>query len=305
MSNLASQKRTLADHLAEPIRVGEPDVAGALTVYPLFGPPTTLDYAALATRRRPGRDHRARGRGVGQRPHRQERERPRRPPLRGRGDPRRPAEPRPRHLDPPRRRLGDPDPGELRRAGPLGRRAATASASVPPRRPPIPGCGASRTAGPDAARPPAARPAPTRARSGREVADRSVEMQSVSPTGAMSDIYETTADGSPRSRRGDPAPRRPVRLGRGDRRPDRDPRLRRPRRRLRRPPPGDRRGLRARRPRPRAALGGQRRGRRAPTRAPSAASPSWSATRPRPRTHPVRASARPPASPPTASRARR
>ena len=49
MSNLASQTRTLADHLAEPIRVGEPDASGPLAVYPLYGPPTNLDYAALAT----------------------------------------------------------------------------------------------------------------------------------------------------------------------------------------------------------------------------------------------------------------
>ncbi len=49
MSNLAGQQATLSDHLAEPIRIGEPQGADALVVYPLYGPPTTLDYAALAT----------------------------------------------------------------------------------------------------------------------------------------------------------------------------------------------------------------------------------------------------------------
>lgn len=49
MSNLANRSRTLADHLAGPIEVGDPDGAGALAVYPLFGPPARLDYAAFAS----------------------------------------------------------------------------------------------------------------------------------------------------------------------------------------------------------------------------------------------------------------
>jgi len=49
MSNPASRSRVLADHLAAPIRVGAPDGAGALAVHPLFGPPATLDYAAFAS----------------------------------------------------------------------------------------------------------------------------------------------------------------------------------------------------------------------------------------------------------------
>ena len=49
MSNLTSRSSTLADHLSEPIRVGAPEASGHLAVYPLYGPPTTLDYTALAT----------------------------------------------------------------------------------------------------------------------------------------------------------------------------------------------------------------------------------------------------------------
>jgi hypothetical protein len=49
MNALPDVSPTLADHLAEPIRVGEPATSGPLAVYPLYGPPTTLDYAALAT----------------------------------------------------------------------------------------------------------------------------------------------------------------------------------------------------------------------------------------------------------------
>src|SRR3954451_12362391 len=39
---------TLRDHLAEPLRVGEPDVLGALAVFPLFGPSPRLDYISFA-----------------------------------------------------------------------------------------------------------------------------------------------------------------------------------------------------------------------------------------------------------------
>ena len=49
MSSLPDVSPTLADHLSGPIEVGEPDVAGPLTVYPLFGPPATLDYVAFAS----------------------------------------------------------------------------------------------------------------------------------------------------------------------------------------------------------------------------------------------------------------
>src|SRR3954452_15522738 len=38
----------LQDHLAEPLRVGAPDVHGALAVFPLFGPPPRLEYLSFA-----------------------------------------------------------------------------------------------------------------------------------------------------------------------------------------------------------------------------------------------------------------
>jgi hypothetical protein len=39
---------TLHDFLAEPLRVGEPDVCGALAVFPIFGPPRIAEYVAFA-----------------------------------------------------------------------------------------------------------------------------------------------------------------------------------------------------------------------------------------------------------------
>ena len=49
MSSLPNVAPTLADHLSGPIEVGDPDTAHGLTVYPLFGPPAALDYAAYAS----------------------------------------------------------------------------------------------------------------------------------------------------------------------------------------------------------------------------------------------------------------
>ncbi len=49
MSSLPDVSPVLADHLSGLIVVGEPDSAPGLTVHPLFGPPTTLDYAAFAS----------------------------------------------------------------------------------------------------------------------------------------------------------------------------------------------------------------------------------------------------------------
>jgi hypothetical protein len=49
MSSLPNVAPALADHLSGPIEVGEPDTAHGLTVYPLFGPPAALDYAAYAS----------------------------------------------------------------------------------------------------------------------------------------------------------------------------------------------------------------------------------------------------------------
>ncbi len=48
MSNLLDESNTLAGHLSGPIEVGEPDLVRGLAVYPLFGPATTLDYRAFA-----------------------------------------------------------------------------------------------------------------------------------------------------------------------------------------------------------------------------------------------------------------
>ena len=39
---------TLNDHLAEPLRVGEPDVHGLLAVFPIYGPLPVLEYHSLA-----------------------------------------------------------------------------------------------------------------------------------------------------------------------------------------------------------------------------------------------------------------
>jgi len=48
MSSIPDVSPTITDHLTGPIEVGEPDGAASLVVYPLFGPPTALDYAAFA-----------------------------------------------------------------------------------------------------------------------------------------------------------------------------------------------------------------------------------------------------------------
>ncbi len=57
MSTLEStppRARTLGDHLAAPLRLGEPDVAGALAVFPLFGPDPHLPYVSFAQGRAVG-----------------------------------------------------------------------------------------------------------------------------------------------------------------------------------------------------------------------------------------------------------
>ena len=48
MSNALEDPNALSSHLASPIEVGEPDVAGPLAVYPLFGPEAGLSYVAFA-----------------------------------------------------------------------------------------------------------------------------------------------------------------------------------------------------------------------------------------------------------------
>lgn len=48
MTSTSNDHQSLSTHLAAPIEVGEPDVAGALAVYPLFGPAAGLEYVAFA-----------------------------------------------------------------------------------------------------------------------------------------------------------------------------------------------------------------------------------------------------------------
>ncbi len=43
-----SSNTTIRDHLSEPIRVEDPDVAGPLAVFPLFGPEPSEQYVSLA-----------------------------------------------------------------------------------------------------------------------------------------------------------------------------------------------------------------------------------------------------------------
>src|SRR3954471_15571872 len=45
---------TIRNHLSEPIRVEEPDVAGPLAVFPLFGPDPGQQYLSLAKAREHG-----------------------------------------------------------------------------------------------------------------------------------------------------------------------------------------------------------------------------------------------------------
>ena len=42
------------DFFREPLRVGEPDVAGALAVFPVFGPQPRQEYVAFAQAREHG-----------------------------------------------------------------------------------------------------------------------------------------------------------------------------------------------------------------------------------------------------------
>ena len=82
MSKASRRRRTVEQHLAEPLRVGEPVGIGNLAVFPLFGPEPRARLHLL----RPGpgarrADRRARGRRLGQRPHRREPDRRRRLPA--------------------------------------------------------------------------------------------------------------------------------------------------------------------------------------------------------------------------------
>ncbi len=44
---------TLSTFLAKPLRVGDPEVAGNLAVFPLFGPAPALEYLSFAQGRPP------------------------------------------------------------------------------------------------------------------------------------------------------------------------------------------------------------------------------------------------------------
>lgn len=53
-TEISQPDRSLASFLAEPLRVGEPDVVGALAVFPLFAPAPRLEYLAFAQAREQG-----------------------------------------------------------------------------------------------------------------------------------------------------------------------------------------------------------------------------------------------------------
>lgn len=48
MTTASAVPPTLADHLGAPLRVGAPDIAGALAVFPVYGPAPRLEYRSFA-----------------------------------------------------------------------------------------------------------------------------------------------------------------------------------------------------------------------------------------------------------------
>ncbi len=54
MPKTESPTPTISQYLDEPLRVGEPDLAGPLTVFPIFGPAPQLEYVAFAQGRTAG-----------------------------------------------------------------------------------------------------------------------------------------------------------------------------------------------------------------------------------------------------------
>ncbi len=54
MTKHASTANTISNYLAEPLTVGEPDLAGPLAVFPLFGPGPRLDFVSFAAGRTRG-----------------------------------------------------------------------------------------------------------------------------------------------------------------------------------------------------------------------------------------------------------
>src|SRR4051794_12286153 len=47
MTTASAVPPTLADHLGAPLRVGAPDIAGALAVFPVYGPAPRLEYRSF------------------------------------------------------------------------------------------------------------------------------------------------------------------------------------------------------------------------------------------------------------------
>ena len=54
MPKTQSPTPTISQYLGEPLRVGKPDLAGPLTVFPIFGPAPQLEYVAFAQGRTAG-----------------------------------------------------------------------------------------------------------------------------------------------------------------------------------------------------------------------------------------------------------
>lgn len=54
MSANPTSTPSLSDHLTEPLRLGDPDVQGPLTVFPVFGPEPRLAYVSFAQGRAAG-----------------------------------------------------------------------------------------------------------------------------------------------------------------------------------------------------------------------------------------------------------
>ena len=108
--------------LVEALQVGDPQVHGPLTVFPLrlSGERRSgVRHAAAGHRRRSGRDHRGERGRLRAGPARREQGRPARAGARRRGAARLQAEPRPQHQHPRRRAQQPGRAGELHRAGAL------------------------------------------------------------------------------------------------------------------------------------------------------------------------------------------
>ena len=54
MPEAKSSPLSITQYVTEPLRVGDPDVVGSLAVFPIFGPPANLSYAAFAQARTAG-----------------------------------------------------------------------------------------------------------------------------------------------------------------------------------------------------------------------------------------------------------